>query len=128
MKCISIRQPWAWLIIHGGKDIENRTWPSNHRGPLLIHASKGMTRSEYEDAKAFAMSRVGFRKEFPKMEDLVRGAIIGKVEMVNCASDCLSEWRSPGQYGFVLRNPEPIEPIPYRGTLGIFNISLELPI
>ena len=39
MKCISIRQPWAWLIIKGVKPVENRTWSSSYRGPLLIHAS-----------------------------------------------------------------------------------------
>jgi hypothetical protein len=45
---LSIRQPWAWLILHAGKDIENRDWPTKYRGPFLIHASKGMTRDEYE--------------------------------------------------------------------------------
>ena len=39
MKCLSILQPWAWAIIHGGKDVENRTWRTAYRGPLLIHAS-----------------------------------------------------------------------------------------
>ena len=40
MKAISIRQPWAWLIVHGYKDVENRTWATKHRGPILIHAGK----------------------------------------------------------------------------------------
>jgi len=35
---LSIRQPWAWLIVQGHKPIENRTWPTTYRGPLLIHA------------------------------------------------------------------------------------------
>lgn len=43
MKALSIRQPWAWLILHGGKDIENRSWNTNFRGRFLIHAAAGMT-------------------------------------------------------------------------------------
>lgn len=50
---LSIRQPWAWLIIHGGKDIENRTWPTRFRGRVAVHAGKGMTRDEYEAAMLF---------------------------------------------------------------------------
>lgn len=52
MKAISIRQPWASLIVLGIKDIENRSWPTSQRGIVLVHASKGMTRSEHEDAVA----------------------------------------------------------------------------
>jgi hypothetical protein len=51
VKALSIRQPWAWAILHAGKRIENRDWRSCHyRGPLLIHAAKGCTRQEYDDA------------------------------------------------------------------------------
>jgi hypothetical protein len=39
MKILSIRQPWAYLITRGSKNIENRSWPTNYRGPVLIHAS-----------------------------------------------------------------------------------------
>ncbi|WP_229215634.1 ASCH domain-containing protein [Duganella sp. CY15W] len=41
MKALSIRQPWAWLIVNGYKDIENRSWSTNVRGKVLVHASKG---------------------------------------------------------------------------------------
>ena len=40
MKALTIKQPWAYLIIHGGKDIENRTWRTKYRGRILIHAAK----------------------------------------------------------------------------------------
>jgi len=55
MKAISIRQPWAWLIVNGYKDIENRSWPTKFRGRVLIHASKGMTRAEYDDVEDYLM-------------------------------------------------------------------------
>lgn len=54
MKALSIRQPWAWLIVNGHKDIENRSWPTRFRGKFLVHASNGMTRSEYEEASRTA--------------------------------------------------------------------------
>jgi|ERR1700758_4475866 hypothetical protein len=41
MKVIVIRQPWAWLIVNGFKDIENRSWRTRYRGPLMIHPSGG---------------------------------------------------------------------------------------
>jgi hypothetical protein len=55
MKALSIRQPWAWLIVKGYKDIENRTWATKLRGRVFVHASKGMTRAEYEDAADLAL-------------------------------------------------------------------------
>ena len=50
MAALSIRQPWAWLVVNGYRDIENRDWPTNFRGPLLVHAGLTMTRSDYEQA------------------------------------------------------------------------------
>lgn len=50
MKALSIRQPWAWLIVHGGKDIENRSWHTKFRGRFLVHAAKGMTSNEFTQA------------------------------------------------------------------------------
>lgn len=40
MKALSLRQPWPWFILKGGKDLENRGWTSSYRGPVLIHSSK----------------------------------------------------------------------------------------
>lgn len=49
MKAITVRQPWAWAIIHAGKDIENRSWKTKTRGRVAIHAASGMTHAEYEE-------------------------------------------------------------------------------
>ena len=59
MKALSIRQPWAWLILHGGKDIENRDWATRFRGRVLIHASKGVTQDEWSDAWEFSKAPAG---------------------------------------------------------------------
>ncbi|MEH2033227.1 MAG: ASCH domain-containing protein [Nostoc sp.] len=53
MKALSVRQPWAWAIIYALKDIENRGWPINYRGDILIHAAKTCTKKEYQSAREF---------------------------------------------------------------------------
>ncbi len=120
MKAISIRQPWAWLIIHGGKDIENRDWSTAVRGPVLVHASKGMTRSEYQEAADnYDPGDIG--PDLPPFEALERGGIVGQVEIVGCANKSTSPWFS-GKFGFVLANPKPLPFRPYRGMLGFFEV------
>lgn len=123
MKALSVRQPWAWLILFGGKDIENRDWRIAYRGPLLIHASKRMTREEYDDAAALAW-RLG-RVHLPLRDGLDRGAIIGQVEVVDCVERHDSPWFF-GKYGFVLQHPQPYTPIPWPGFLGTFDVPEDL--
>lgn len=53
MRAISLRQPWAHAVVHFGKTLENRRWSTKYRGPILIHAAKGMTVAEYEEAADF---------------------------------------------------------------------------
>lgn len=118
MMAISIRQPWAWLILNAGKDIENRDWPTKMRGRVLIHAGKGMTKDEYEDAPMHIV-------DLPDYDDLRRGGIVGSVEIVDCVTDSQSEWFY-GKFGFVLRDPRPIPFIPYRGQLGFFPVPDEI--
>lgn len=121
MKAISIRQPWAWLIIHAGKDIENRSWPTRFRGRVLVHAAQGMTRQEYFDVEHFIAGHHGGRIQLPPADDLARGGIIGSVEIVDCVSESNSPWFF-GPYGFILRNPEPLPFAPMRGRLGLFEV------
>lgn len=88
MLALSIRQPWAWLILHAGKDIENRDWPTKVRGRVLIHAAKGMTRDEYEDGIGFAQAiayEAGRILHAPTIE-LPRGGIVGSVEIATLPS------------------------------------------
>lgn len=72
MKVLTIRQPWASLIIEGYKKYEFRSWKTNFRGELLIHAGKGVDKD--------AMKRL--EKYIPK--DMPTGKIIGKVKMTDC--------------------------------------------
>lgn len=121
LKAISVRQPWAWLILNAGKDVENRTWATKVRGRVLIHAAKGMTRAEYEEAMNWIVLNPGIPLDFhePALEELQRGGIIGEVEIVDCVTQSRSPW-FVGPCGFVLRNPKPLPFMPCNGKLGFF--------
>ena len=121
MIALSIRQPWAWLILNAGKDIENRSWPTKYRGRVLIHASKGMTRDEYQDATDFLYSAVRWSGEMPSFEQLERGGVVGSVEIADCVRSSPSRW-FVGEYGFVLRDPIILPFRPFRGALGFFDV------
>lgn len=119
MKAITVRQPWAWLIIYGGKDIENRSWSTAVRGRVLVHASKGMTLDEYDSACFTAQD---FGIAIPDAGALDRGGIIGSVEIVRCVPprERHSQWHEPGQWGFQLREPRALPFLPCSGALGFW--------
>lgn len=88
-RVLTIRQPWAWAIIHGGKDVENRSWPTKHRGPLLIHAGSAFEPHGYETVQQLAT------RQPPPPSELIHGAIIGVVELVDCVRDSTQSGRLP---------------------------------
>ena len=121
MKALSLKQPWATVIVQGIKPIENRKWSTSYRGPLLIHASKNWDK---EGAQWIV-------DHFPELKELInwtnhlKGKIIGQVEMVNCVRHYNSEWFF-GPYGLVFELAHefyPEQAIPYKGELRIFEVS-----
>lgn len=124
MKALSIRQPWAWLIIHGGKDIENRSWHTKRRGRFLVHASQGCTKDEYARAYRYAIG-LGVTN-IPRLEDMQRGGIIGSVELVDSVDTSDSPWYM-GQKAFVLRDPQPLPFVRFKGRLQFFEVPADLP-
>lgn len=122
---LSVRQPWAWAIFHG-KDVENRSVGAVRHGmrpgSICIHASKGMTQVEYEYAREIIQKN---GVECPAPADLVRGAIVGTVEVTRIArpGDKRLEgnpWYF-GECGLVLaKQAELYTPIPCNGALGYF--------
>lgn len=130
-RCLSIRQPWVWGIFFAGKPVENRDWPTKVRGRVLIHASAGMTRDEY-DGFVETIEAIRLREPFPTaltlpaFDELPRGCLFGGVTITDCVTDHSSLWFF-GQYGFVLENPKPLpRPIPYKGKLGFFPVPAEV--
>jgi ASCH domain len=118
MKILSIKQPWASLIVHGLKDIENRTWRTNYRGPLLVHAS---LRSD----DITAADLVRYYGAFPP-SDQPRGGIVGIVDIVDCVRPYSSRWYAPGCWGFVLANARPLPFVRWKGALSLRDAPREL--
>lgn len=102
MKALSIRQPWCHHILHDGKDVENRTWRTDFRGPVLIHASKSVAEIDRDERDAYP-----------------RGGIVGVAKIVDCVSSMDSEWFF-GPYGFVLAEVRETPFMPCKGKLGFF--------
>jgi hypothetical protein len=113
MRALTVRQPWAWAIIHAGKDIENRGWTNRHvAGTIAIHAGSGLD----------PLDELPRGAKTPRSDDLVRGAIIGVVDIVGVVKRHRSKWFS-GPLGWLLQNPRPLpKPIRYSGRLGLWRI------
>ena len=125
MKALSIRQPWAGLILRGLKDIENRDWTTKYRGVIAIHASQALYWDDFNAASATCKS-LGIRIENPvEFDEFQRGAIVGTVELIDVVTDSDSPWFL-GAYGWVLRNPRIVKPIPYKGKLGFWTFPDDL--
>ncbi len=124
MKALSIQQPWAWLIAHGYKDIENSTWKTNFRGGFLIHTGKVFDKYGYKWVKDRLHGRDEFFKliELPRPDEFERGGIVGKAEIIDCVQEFDSPWFS-GPYGFVVRNAKPLDFRPYKGRLSFFEVE-----
>jgi hypothetical protein len=126
MKMLSVIMPWAWLIMKHGKDVENRTWKTDYRGRILIHASKKPDPFLTEIVGRFVSDKV-------KSDELIEllswcGKIIGSVEIVDCVQNSNSKWAEQGMWHWVLKNPIVFkDPIPCRGSLGLWDYVGELP-
>lgn len=124
MRALSVRQPWAWLIVNGHKDIENRVWSTRYTGQLLIHASKGMTRDEYEDVAEMLAEEAPFRDMgiiLPDRNVIERGGIVGIAHCNGSVDVCDSPWFF-GPCGFVLSQQRAFPMIPFKGQLGFFDV------
>ena len=129
MRALSIHQPWAWAILQAGKTVENRTWSTKYRGPSLVHASK--CRASYDQEKPLDWKAM-YGVELPPWEELVTGAVVGVVDLVDCVSPTssrairLNPW-TEGPVCWVLANPRPLpQPVPFRGAQLLFEVPDEL--
>lgn len=106
MPALSIRQPWAQMIVTGEKNVENRDWSTGFRGRIYVHAGKIPDGPMSEIPSYIAASQFG--------------AIVGEVDIVDCVTQSdLNSFQGP--YGFLLANPVAYEtPIPCRGRLGFW--------
>ena len=128
MLALSIRQPWAYLIVHAGKDVENRSWPTQVRGDVLIHAAQQMTWRDYDEGRLFCDSLPPLTLpadfSFPPFVFLMGrcGGIVGEMHLVDCVKVSISPWFC-GPYGFVIDSAmsRPFEPL--KGSLKFFKVN-----
>lgn len=135
MRVLTVRQPWAWAIIHGGKDVENRVRnvAGSYRGPVAIHAGLGKPE---KDNLASVAHREAFGTEVAT--PLHFGAIIGVVDLIDVhlaervyepvgagvsqITDrfCCGEWAFRFDWHLSLENPRSLSrPLPFTGALGL---------
>lgn len=128
MKALTIQQPWASLILGtappyacdfgvpvGPKDVENRSWGTNYRGDLLVHAGR---RHDREGMEMYFDPSV--YDQFPT------GAVLGLVRLVDVLppeKPCRSPWAVEEAYHWKLSFPRPFAAsYPLRGQLGLFDV------
>lgn len=124
MPCISIRQPWAGLILVGGKDVENRVWRCPGRwigSKVLIHA--GMTRDD--DNAPYCLD---LKSQNPEAFRL--GGIVGLAQIVACVCNSNSRWANheSGTWHWLLAAALPLPFHPCKGRLGVFKVEYPCPI
>ena len=141
-KALTIIQPWATLIAVAAKKIETRSWKTNYRGEIYIHAGKKIDRDFcYQDISKKVLNMHGYTTE-----NLPTGVIIAKAKLVDCAKVVASKEGSAilegdkqyivgnyefyfgnyevGRYGWILQDIELINPIPAKGQLSIWNLDI----
>ena len=147
MKAVALTQPFATLVVARLKRNETRTWHTTYIGPLAIHASKGFPRWAVDLclAEPFKSALAGIGVRSP--DDLPTGAIIGstevlayqqmvaggldlgfgEVEIVEEPERSFGDYE-PGRWAWRLGDaPTQIEPVPFKGQLGLFEIPWPLP-
>lgn len=117
VKAISLKQPWAQMIVDGSKTIETRMWSTKYRGELLIVSSlKG-------DAAAFA--------RFPDYCDLMGGAALCLVDLIDCrpmvsadeaGARCACE---PGRFAWIIGYLRKVEPFGVKGQLSLYDVEMK---
>jgi hypothetical protein len=130
-KALSLKQPYAWLIANGYLLVDDRTWGTQYRGPILIHASKGLYEQYYE----FIKSNTDI--PLPSKDKLEYGGVVGMAKLVLCCQPGdLPAGISRQQrahfggvhqeyFGFLFEQATPLALMPCPGKLGIFEIDVD---
>lgn len=124
---LSVAQPWAWMIMHGGKRVENRVWRTSYAGPLVIHASK--SRFYLDETEMAELRKIA--PALPTADKLDFGAFLGHVNMVGCFNKidgiAIDARFAKGPWCWALTDPKPFaQPIEGRGQLYLFEPPVEV--
>lgn len=123
-RAVSVQQPWAWAIASSGKDVENRTKSTPHRGLIAVHAPQHIRRDDIE-----VLRQAGFKVP----NDLTVSAVVAVAELANVhsADDCggaCSPWAEPGPgvWHWRLTNTTPIDPIRVPGKRNLWTLPADV--
>lgn len=134
-RALTVRQPWAAAIVHGPKNIENRTQQTHRRGRVLIHAAR-----QYEQGAGGRHAALGeWMVSGRAPRSWVFGAVVGVAEIVDChpakpwwRGGCCAPWGEAGPdcegtWHWVLAGRRALrEPVPARGALGFWRPPAEV--
>jgi len=131
LKALSLKQPFAWLIANGYLLVDDRSWGTQYRGPILIHASKGLYEEYYQYIKRHTDVPI------PDRDKLEYGGVVGIAKLVLCSkpgelpAGISREQRAhfggvhQEYYGFLFEQATPLPLMPCAGKLGIFEIDID---
>ncbi len=131
IKALSLKQPFAWLIANGYLLVDDRSWGTSYRGPILIHASKGLYEAYYQYIKSHTDVPI------PDRDKLEYGGVVGIARLVLCSkpgelpAGIRDEQRAhfggvhQAYYGFLFEQARPLPLMPCAGKLGIFEINVD---
>lgn len=142
MKCLSLWQPWATLMMIGAKRIETRSWPTEHRGTLLIHAATKFSTDLVELCHEEPFRTCLHSAGIVRWQDLPKGSVLGHVQLVDCrkivvdGSELAEGTVMPppqpersfglyeaGRFAWLTEKPTAFSsPIPYKARQRIFNV------
>jgi hypothetical protein len=138
MKALSILQPWASLVVHGHKRIETRSWPTHHRGPLIIHAGGRFRKRQWDLCRESPFQECLAAAGLQRLRDLPLGCVVGMVNVLDCVpvSDlageldrrerCFGDYRD-GRYAWLLADAMALAaPLRCAGQLGLFEVADEI--
>jgi len=152
MKALTLTQPWASLVAFGAKKIETRSWSTNYRGPLAIHAAKGATtdviRLAFVEPFKAVLNASGYRlfSQLPRGALIATCQLVGVIPVYKIADHGVYQWTGPdgrdyrfdltdqerafgdytfGRYAWLLADVYELHtPVPARGALGLWECEL----
>lgn len=137
MKALSLRQPWAWAVLHLGKTVENRVRNMGLPKPseFLIHASLHFSYTYYEEALSWMRVRglIPPTVQVPNLASMPRGVVIGMATSCQIIRprehdhpEATNPWWMEDQYGYVLTHVRATPLVPLRAYLGFFTVPDEV--
>lgn len=135
MKALTLTQPWATLVAIGAKEIETRSWHTSYRGPLAIHAAKGLAGMKRIEFSQLCLLTEPFRTAlraagYYDSDSFPRGRVLATCELVDCLETQAIEVGEPersfgdysyGRFAWLLENIRRLPgPVPAKGALGLW--------